>query len=84
MLYYADSVFADQTERTQQYVSLYVSDREPRVRVIISHIIVYFFLRFFVFFTHQISTARGMNVSDNEREMMVTRVIKKMSMVGNM
>jgi hypothetical protein len=83
VLYYADSVFADQTERTQQYVSLYVSDREPRVRIIIIHIIVCFFLGF-LFFMHQISTARGMNVSDNEREMRVTRVIREMSIVGNM
>ena len=83
MLYYADSVFADQTERTQQYVSLYVSDREPRVRIIIIHIIVCFFFGV-LFFYYQISTARGMNVGDNEREMRVTRVIRKMSIVGNM
>ncbi len=50
-----------------------------------SFILLYvFFFGGFLFFMHQISTARGMNVSDNEGEMRVTRVIRKLSMVGNM
>ena len=82
MLYYADSVFADQTERTQQYV-VSMSLIGSREYALSSFILLYVFLGFY-FFNYQISTARGMNVSDNEREMRVTRVIRKMSIVGNM
>jgi hypothetical protein len=85
VLYYADSVFADQTERTQQYVvsmSL-IGSREYALSSFIL-LYVFFFLGFYFFFYYQISTARGMNVSDNEREMRVTRVIREMSIVGNM
>ena len=49
-----------------------------------SFILLYVFFFWGFIFLYQISTARGMNVGDNEREMRVTRVIRKMSIVGNM
>jgi hypothetical protein len=42
------------------------SNREPRVRIIIIHVTVFFF-GIFVFFMYQINTARGMVVNDMEK-----------------
>ncbi len=59
------------------------SNKEPRVRIIIIHVTVFFLG--FLFFIYQINTARGMVVNDSEKEgMRVTRVIEKMPLGGDM
>jgi hypothetical protein len=82
VLYYADSVFADQTE---QYPAICESLTRSREYVLLSFMLLYVFFGVFLFFMHQISTARGMDVSDNgKRNEGNEGDQKEMPIVGNM
>jgi hypothetical protein len=59
--YYADNVFADQTE---QYPEICETLTGSRKHVLSSFMLLYIFLDFC--FYNQINTARGMVVNDNE------------------
>ncbi len=81
MLYYADNVFADQTEQYPEICKSLTRSRETYYR----HSCYCIFFLGFLFFMYQINTARGMVVNDNGKEgMRVTRVIEKVPLGGNM